>query len=323
MTPDTFDDVHVDGTRIAANEDYLKSVLDEWNSETRPLEVQTKVLDYKADACMFGHVIRRKPPNSDSDSDNDSDAKVIEAKSLPGILLFHSEAGPKDISLFHKADLLCQQFDCVVVICDILSDAYGWAWGPQSSLIHGPESSEIYQEIHRNLMADDASVLRQRASAPAQALIDQLPEVDPHRMAAMGWCLGGQSILELGRVQSTNYTIQAMATFDGGFSRETPPAIKETDEEAGDTTASAGGKVLICNDREDPCVSAEDLKSTKAFLESNGWNVQVQQCKEGGKDEVSNSKQDSNESPDFGYNQDAAKKSWDAALALLKNSLYL
>ena len=227
LEPSTFDDMYSHGCRIAKDEEYLGAVLKQWNSEKRTVEVETKPFEYKDDdkSNLFGNLVRR------------TTSTEHKGKSLPGILLFHTGAGPLDVSLFYKADCLAQKLDCVVLICDVISDCYGWAWGT--------EDRTHYNEIRDSLLADDGSLLRSRAACAANALCVGAPEVDPQRLAAIGWCLGGQSILELGRVQSAAFSIRAMATFHGVFHRESAPAPVIKDE----SSSSSSQQLLVASVR--------------------------------------------------------------------------
>jgi len=305
LEPSTFDDMYSHGCRIAKDEEYLGAVLKQWNSEKRTVAIETKPFEYKDDdkSNLFGHLVRRTV----------SSAQPVKDKSLPGILLFHTGAGPLDVSLFYKADCLAQKLDCVVLICDVISDCYGWAWGT--------EDRSHYNEIRDSLLADDASLLRSRAACAANAICVGAPEVDPQRLAALGWCLGGQSILELGRVQSAAFSIRAMATFHGVFHRESAPAHVVKDEiSSSSLSTSSVGSVLICNGKDDPFVSEKDLEESKKLFETNGWQAELQQF-EGAKHGFSNPAQDFNENPAFGYHPEAATKSWDATLQLLEKQL--
>lgn len=297
LGPDIFDNIDLSGCQIAKDKEYLDAILQEWNKEKRSFEVESKPFEYKDDekGNLFGHLVRRKTTG------------LATEKSLPGILLFHTGAGPLDVSLFYKADCLVQKFDCVVLICDIVSDCYGWGWNPDRT---------YYTEIRNSLLDEDAKLLRSRATSAANQVSVGAPEVDPQRLAAMGWCLGGQPILELGRVSSSAFKLRAMVTFHGVFERNGPLA-KVRDEVSSSTS---GGKLLICNGKDDPFVSDEELENTRITFETNGWEVKVEEY-EGSKHGFSNPAQEFNEKAAFGYNEVAARESWDAAFRLLEEEL--
>jgi hypothetical protein len=54
---------------------------------------------------------------------------------VPGILFFHTGAGPHDMCLFWKADSLVTNSEvfpdgCLIFITNILGNNAGWAWSP-------------------------------------------------------------------------------------------------------------------------------------------------------------------------------------------------
>ena len=306
LTPKDFDDVTLaNGYQIAKDQSYLDAVLKQWNSEDekRSLAVETKIFEYKDDTNgnLFGHVMRRATASQQASQD----------KSLPGILLFHTGAGPLDVFLFYKAHCLLQTLDCVVTICDFVSDPHGWAWSPDRSQ---------FAAVYNSLIANGGSLLRSRATSAANALCC-VAEVDPQRLAAIGWCLGGQPCLELGRVKSAAFSIRAVSTFHGVFHRDEAPSVTVADESPSSSSSACGGRLLICNGKDDPFVSEQDLEDTKNLFEANGWEVELQQY-EGAQHGFSNPAQDLNENPSFSYNKDAATKSWDATLQLLEKQLF-
>ena len=68
---------------------------------------------------LYGHAVRR--------------VGMTSTTPVPGILLFHTAAGPHDVCLHWKADSLVtdeQTFPdgCIVMVADILSDDIGWGW---------------------------------------------------------------------------------------------------------------------------------------------------------------------------------------------------
>jgi hypothetical protein len=70
---------------------------------------------------FYGTLIRRKMEEGATFSN------------VPGLLFFHTGAGPNDVFLQWKADSLVTNDDifpdgCVVFIADILGDDIGWAW---------------------------------------------------------------------------------------------------------------------------------------------------------------------------------------------------
>lgn len=83
---------------------------------------------------------------------------------------------------------------------------------------------------------------RSMARAALDALLAQ-PEVDPTRVAAIGFCFGGATCLELAR---TGVPLAAIVTFHAGLVPEVP-------EDQGKIQA----KVLVCHGSEDPLLQKE------------------------------------------------------------------
>src|SRR3546814_12973922 len=68
------------------------------------------------------------------------------------------------------------------------------------------------------------------------------PEVDPQRVAAIGYCMGGTIALELAR---SGAELRGVVTFHGGLS---------TTSQSG---TSIRAKVLVCTGADDPAVPVE------------------------------------------------------------------
>jgi dienelactone hydrolase len=102
----------------------------------------------------------------------------------------------------------------------------------------------------RSLYADRAE-WRRRARAALSALLAQ-PQVDSQRVAAIGFCFGGTTALELAR---SGAALAAIATFHAGL-------LPEMAEDAGCIRA----RVLICNGAEDPLVTKEAIEAVVAEL---------------------------------------------------------
>lgn len=324
LNPETFHQVTSgDGVQIAKDDKYMGAVQGVWQS-TKPYafaaEISPFVYNGEADADdqqtqLYGHVARRKQSSGGSDK-----------KSIPGVLLFHTAAGPQDVFLFHKAALILQKVDCVVLICDILSDEKGWGWGLDRSRYNAEKES---------LMSQNAKLLQSRVAAAVKTLcnIESLCrddiQVDRTRIAAMGWCLGGHPIFELGMTfpalasSIPDLDIKAMVTFHGVFGRDwstyTPPHERSPTKKVESASKSM---TLIFNGALDPFVEQGDLDKVKSYLSSIGFDVHINQL-EGAKHGFSNSAQSFNENPAFEYNEKGATESWEATITLLKSTLEL
>jgi dienelactone hydrolase len=283
--------------QYAKDENYLNAVLNAWKEEfsanNSPVEISP--LQYKDadDNPLYGRIVRSVETESSGNS-------------KPGVLLFHTAAGPSDVFLLYKASLLARE-GCIVLICDIFSDAIGWGWNIDRTQ---------YNEEREKLAKDDHRLLQSRVETAILALVEEQSSwhVDRHRLAALGWCLGGQPILEIPQLQ-IDTTLRIMVTFHGVFHRATPlgtPSIN---------TMLQDCHVLICNGEDDPFVCQQDLEEAKHYFEAAGCRVEIMALT-GARHGFTNPAQAYNDHESFDYNLFAAEKSWERALLLLKRHLF-
>jgi dienelactone hydrolase len=288
--------------QLAKDFNYATAVLDAWRLEEAVSadlwEAETQATQYRDEdgTPLFGHVVRNK-------------SKTLQEKGLPGVIFFHTGAGPHDLFLLWKAVSLVHSIPggCVVLIADLLSDDTGWAWNPDRAR---------YNEARDELLSVDETtntrpILEKRVKAALQA-ISVFSQVDSLRLAAMGWCFGGHPVLELGRMKRPE--IRAMVTFHGVF--EGLPVPKSCK----DVSLDGSCEILICHGTEDPFVPAEALGRALETLQYFRHTTSLLQLK-GAKHGFSNPAQDFNDNPAFGFNQEASVKAWRQTLALLKRRL--
>lgn len=195
----------LDIPRLAKDDNYASAIIDAWKSDVNGRDndlssVAAPVVYHDSNGCpLHGYVYR--PSNDISNN-------------LPGIILFHTGAGPQDVFLRWKADSLVTDLQTfpdgvVVLIADILGDATGWAWGSDRSR---------YESVTSSLLVPDENGERIMLLSRAKAALDFLrsqPRVDPTRIGAVGFCLGGYPILELGKLCDSS--VSALVTFHGVF----------------------------------------------------------------------------------------------------------
>jgi dienelactone hydrolase len=290
------------GCRYAKDERYLEAVLEAWNredsAEDPPIETSSYVYEDSEKALLYGRLVRP--------------SRVGDGVKRAGVMLFHTAAGPQDIFLFYIAYALAKELNCIVLICDILSDPDGWAWG--SDRTH-------YNQVRQDLAKDDHRMLRCRVEAAIRAMLREEQValgVDYHRLAMMGWCLGGQPILEVPRIRIADFdfSLRAMATFHGVFHRETPLSMLTTNDNRNQQEC----RLLICTGRDDPFVSQEDLQSAKGYFEGAGWLVDIVSMKEA-RHGYTNPAQAFNDNGAFNYNESAARISWEMAMRMFQECL--
>lgn len=289
--------------RIAKDVDYATAVQTLWKEELctrRHHSSEFRQYQYKAedDTKLFGMLIRR--------------TGIPAATKVPGILFFHTGAGPHDVCLQWKADSLVTNNNtfpagCVVLIADVLGDDVGWGWSSDCNKYTDARNSVLTQ--------DNNTGTRQQLQLRIQAAIKamkQVEGVDESRLAAFGWCFGGHSILELGQMRIPE--MKAMVTFHGVFDGILPPTDRA------EVMIKRESQVLICNGEADPFVSKQSLQNSIALLERNGHEVTLLQLA-GVKHGFTNPAQDCNPNEAFAYNEDGARTAWKAALAILSLAL--
>jgi dienelactone hydrolase len=90
----------------------------------------------------------------------------------------------------------------------------------------------------------DPNLLRARAQAALKVLAAD-PRVDPKRLAAIGFCFGGTTVLELAY---SGADLAGVVSFHGGLPRPQPGDLK-----------GLKAKILVLHGADDPHVSASDL----------------------------------------------------------------
>ena len=147
----------------------------------------------------------------------------------PGVLVVH-EAPGLDAHPKRRADMLAK-----LGYVALAADLYGGGVvgeGPQEAFkLMGP-------------LRDDADLLRRRMRASFDALAS-VANVDQKRLAAIGYCFGGMSVLELAR---SGAPAAGVVSFHGLLKTERPAP-------AGEVKA----KILVCTGSADPLVPAEQV----------------------------------------------------------------
>jgi dienelactone hydrolase len=294
--------INGDQPQLAKDFNYATAVLDAWRQEEAAAadlwEAETHAIQYcdEDGTALYGHVIRKK-------------SQARQENELPGVVFFHTGAGPHDLFLLWKAVSLVHLLPggCVVFVADLLSDESGWAWGPDRARYNRARD----QLLRVDETTNTRPALQKTIHAALQA-VSALSQVDCRKLAALGWCLGGHPVLELGRMKRPE--IRAMVTFHGVFGGSPVP---KPDEEV---SLEGSCEILICHGTEDPFVPPEALKQALETLQYFRHTTSLLQLR-GAKHGFSNPAQDFNDNPAFGFNQEAASKAWRQALALLKRRL--
>mmetsp|Transcript_8718 Transcript_8718/g.16615 ORF Transcript_8718/g.16615 Transcript_8718/m.16615 type:complete len:366 (+) Transcript_8718:62-1159(+) len=288
--------------QLAKDFDYAKAVLDSWKEDEefswkavwRPVIYQDESV-----SNLHGYCIRREAKEGET------------GKMIPGIIFFHTGAGPHDMFLLYKAVSLVNSMeeDCVVFIADILGDESGWAWDPDRTRYSAARENVLVVETNAN-SGPYRPLLQQRI----QAALDYLSNNEcVDRYAAFGWCLGGHPILEISRMTNARSTFKALVTFHGVF--DGLPSPTDSDEES-----SGSVDVLICHGTEDPFVSDENLEKALATLQAHRFRTSLLQLP--AKHGFTNPAQDFNENPAFAFDAESATKAWRQATNLVRQKLW-
>ncbi len=199
----------------------------------------------------------------------------------PGILVVHQWLGLTDYEK-HRAEMLAQLG--YVAFC---ADIYGKGVRPQNTQEAGAQAGKY---------KSDRQLLRARVNAGLEALRQQ-PLVDPKRIAAIGYCFGGSTVIELAR---SGADVAGVVSFHGGLDSPTPADGK-----------NIKCKVLVCHGADDPFEKPEDLAAFEN--EMRDAKVDWELIKYGGAVHSFTQPMAGNDnSKGAAYNEKADKRSWEA-----------
>lgn len=163
-----------------------------------------------------------------------------------------------------------------------------------------PETMASAQAVVQQLR-DDVAEFRARVTA-ALAVLQEHEHVDPARLAAIGYCLGGAAAIELAR---TGAPLKAVAGFHAGVL----PGSADDDR-------AIRAKLLLCHGEKDPIVPASQIQDFVGRLTEAGVDWQLH-LYGGVGHSFTNPEIDAWELPGFLYDEDADRRSWAALLQLL------
>src|SRR5215831_10601654 len=126
---------------------------------------------------------------------------------------------------------------------------------------NGVEIDDL-EEVKKAVSAlrSDPAKFRQRAQVALDTLI-ALPQVDPHRVAAIGYCLGGTFALELVRAGAP---LAGVVTFHGGLETQCPAA-----------PGQVKAKILVCTGADDPSVPVAHVNALAEEMTKAGVDWQI------------------------------------------------
>ena len=154
---------------------------------------------------------------------------------------------------------------------------------------------------------EDPDMLMARCRLILNDFSDQLA-VDSDNLGAIGFCFGGKIVLDMAR---EGMPLKAVATFHGNPSPKQPADEKFT------------AKVLIAHGRDDSMVSMDAIEGLKAELDAADVDYTID-VYDGAKHGFTNPQADERAAKnkvDLGYNETAAKQSWENMLEFMKANL--
>jgi dienelactone hydrolase len=165
----------------------------------------------------------------------------------PGIVIAHAWRGQRDFER-EKAEKLAG-----LGYVGFAADVYGAA--------RLAEDNDEATALMTPLLAD-REALRRRIRAAAHTLKEH-DAVDPHRIAAIGYCFGGLTVLELAR---SGEPVRGVVSFHGLLERGDAP-----------TAESIPAKILVLHGAEDPLAPMDRVVALAAELSEAeaDWQVHV------------------------------------------------
>ena len=151
----------------------------------------------------------------------------------------------------------------------------------------------------------DRKLMRARAAAGLDVLRNR-PETDPTRLAAIGYCFGGTTVLELAR---SGADLASVVSFHGVLDTPTP----------GDAR-NIKAKVLVLHGGDDPMVPNKQVEAFQEEMRKGG--VDWQFISYGGAvHRFSNPAAGNDPSKGLAYNERADRRSWEAMKAFFAETL--
>lgn len=166
---------------------------------------------------------------------------------IPGVLIAHAWWGQGAYAR-HRADQLAELGYLAVVL-----DMYGQGVYTDDPNEAGQLAGAFYQ---------DRDLFRARAAAGLE-MLQQQPNVDPDRIAAIGYCFGGTTVLELAY---SGADLAGIVSFHGSLLAP---------REGSDDASNINAKVLVAHGQADPFYSNEDLLGVINALQSAEQDVQT------------------------------------------------
>ena len=199
----------------------------------------------------------------------------------PGVIVVHDWRGMTD-DLRARAGMLAQ-----LGYAAFAADVYGKTVRPQSP-------PEYMQQV--GIYKGDRALFRERERAAYQAFV-RLPQVDPRRVAAIGYCFGGTGVIEMAR---DGLPLRGVVSFHGGLDAQPfSPGKRIT------------AKVLALCGADDPFEKPEDMAAFEQQLRENQVDYQIVSYGHA-QHAFTEASVDAMHQKGAAYNADADRRSWQA-----------
>jgi dienelactone hydrolase len=203
----------------------------------------------------------------------------------PGVLVVHEWWGLDDYAK-SRAEALAKM-GYVAFACDMYGDG--------AVAKHPDDAGKMATTVRKNV-----DVWRGRAKAALDVLVKH-PMVDSENLAAIGYCFGGSTALQLAY---SGAKLKAVATFHAAL-----PAV--TAEQA----KAIQAKILVCHGADDSFIKEEAITKFKDALTEAKVDLDFQSYP-GTVHSFTVPGADAHKIPGMAYNADADKKSWASMSAL-------
>jgi dienelactone hydrolase len=168
-----------------------------------------------------------------------------------------------------------------------------------------PLANPADSRLHIPPWLADPTGIRLRGNAALATLAAQ-KEVDPARLAAIGYCFGGTTSLEIGR---SGADVKAIVGFHSGLGTARP-------QDAKNITA----KVLVCIGADDPIIPPKQRAAFETEMTAAGvdWRLQLYG---GAGHSFANPAADTWGRPGFFFHEATDRRSWNAMVELFNETL--
>jgi dienelactone hydrolase len=242
---------------------------------TASAAVKSKEIDYEADGTKLKGILYFDDASKGKD---------------PGVIVFHEWWGLNDYAKMRAKQLA--ELGYVAFAADM--------YGEGKVTEHPQDANKMASEVRKN-----KQVWLDRAQAALKTLQAQ-PQVDPEKIAAIGYCFGGSTCLVLAE---SGAPLKAVATFHAAL-----PAI------TADDAKKVKAHVLINNGADDTFVSKESIDKLKAAFDAAGVKYHFENYP-GAVHSFTVKEADKHNIKGMAYNEAADTKSWQAMRDLFKKTL--